>query len=75
MVVMVDETEQDIMIIQTEFSRSEAEACNTGRGLNNSDILRKPNSIIPLLFFLQQKQSSQQTAEAIVKKKTLFKRL
>ena len=47
------------MIIHTEFSRSEAEAYNTDRGLNNSDILRKPNSIIPLLFFLQQKQSSQ----------------
>ena len=38
-------------IIQTEVSvicRSEAEADNADLGLNNSDILRKPNSIILL---------------------------
>ena len=40
-------------IIQTEVSiicRSEAEADNADRGLNHSDILQKPNSIILLLF-------------------------
>ena len=40
-------------IIQTEVSvicGSEAEADNADRGLNNSDILQKPNSIIILLF-------------------------
>jgi hypothetical protein len=39
--------------IQIEVSiicRSEAEADNADRSLNNSDILRKPNSIILLLF-------------------------
>ena len=59
----MDETEQDIRIIQNEVSvicGSEAEAYNDDRGLNNSDILRKPNSIIILLFVLQQKQRSQQ---------------
>jgi hypothetical protein len=39
-----DEAEQGIRIIQI------AEADNTDRGLNNSDILRKPNSIIISLF-------------------------
>ena len=50
---LLDEAEQDIRIIQTEDSvicRSEAEADNVVRGLNNSDIVRKPNSIIILLF-------------------------
>jgi hypothetical protein len=50
---LLDEAEQDIRIIQTEDSvicRSEAEADNVVRGLNNSDIVRKPNSIILLLF-------------------------
>ena len=39
--------------IQIEVSvlrRSEAEADNADRGLNNSDIVCKPNSIILLLF-------------------------
>ena len=50
---LLDEAEQDIRIIQTEDSvicRSEAEADKVVRGLNNSDIVRKPNSIIILLF-------------------------
>ena len=41
------------LLIQIEVSiicRSEAEADNADRSLNNSDILRKPNSIILLLF-------------------------
>ena len=49
----MDEAEQDIRFIQIEVSvirRSEAEADNADRGLNNSDIVRKPNSIIILLF-------------------------
>jgi hypothetical protein len=57
----LDEAEQDIRILQAEVSvifRSEALADNADRGLNVSDILRKPNSIILLLFILQQKQSS-----------------
>jgi hypothetical protein len=57
----LDEAEQDIRIIQAEVSvifRSEALVDNADRGLNVSDILRKPNSIILLLFILQQKQSS-----------------
>jgi hypothetical protein len=51
----LDEGEQDIRIIQTEVSvicRSEVEADNADRGLNNSDILRKPNSIIILSFII-----------------------
>ena len=54
------EAKQDIGIIQTEVSvigRSEAEADNTDRDLNNSDILRKANSIILLLFILQEKSA------------------
>ena len=57
---LFDEAEQDIGITQTEVSvicRSEAEADNADRGLNNSDILRKPNSIILLLFILQEKSA------------------
>jgi hypothetical protein len=57
----LDEAEQDIRILQAEVSvifRSDALADNADRGLNVSDILRKPNSIILLFFILQQKQSS-----------------
>ena len=57
---LLNEAEQDIGIIQIEASvicRSEAEADNADRGLNNSDILRKPNSIILLLFILQEKSA------------------
>jgi hypothetical protein len=52
---LLDKGEQDIRIIQTEVSvicRSEVEADNAVRGLNNSDILRKPNSIILLSFII-----------------------
>ena len=52
----MDEAEQDMRINQTKVSvicQSEAEADNVDRGLNNSDILRKLNSIIFLLFILQ----------------------
>ena len=38
-------------------AEAEAEADNADRGLNNSDILRKPNSIILLLFILQGKSA------------------
>ena len=37
--------------------KPKAEADNADRGLNNSDILRKPNSIIRLLFILQEKSA------------------
>ena len=37
--------------------RSEAEADNADRGQNNSDIPRKPNSIILLLFIPQEKSA------------------
>ena len=37
--------------------RSEAEADNADRGLNNSDILRKPNSILLLLFIRHEKSA------------------
>ena len=76
----MDEAEQDIRIIQTEVSvTAEAKPIdNADRGLNNSDILRKPNSIIILLFIPQQKQFAlsveteakrAEAAEAIVKTK------
>jgi hypothetical protein len=51
----LDEAKKDISIIQTEVSiicQSEAEADNADRSLNNSGILRKPNSIIILLFII-----------------------
>ena len=60
------EAEQDIRIIQTDVSvicQSDAEA---DRGLNNPDILCKLNSIVILLFTLEQ-QHAIKSAEAIVK--------
>ena len=41
-------------------AEAKLEADSADRDLNNSDILRKPNSMILLLFILQQKRSSQQ---------------
>jgi hypothetical protein len=38
-------------------AKPKAEADNIDRGLNNSGILRKPNSIIVLLFILWQKEN------------------
>ena len=47
-----------LRIIQPEDSViSEADADNADRGLNNSDILRKPNSIILLLFISHEKSA------------------
>jgi hypothetical protein len=67
----LDEADQDIKIIQTEVSvicRCQAEADNAGRGLNNSDILRKLNSIILLLFRIFETEAKRaEAAEAIVK--------
>ena len=42
---------------QRYLPKPKAEADNADRGLNNSDILRKPNSIIRLLFILQEKSA------------------
>ena len=54
----MNEAEQDTQKYPDRGQRycpSEAEADNADRGLHNSDILRKPNSIILLLFIPQQK--------------------
>ena len=51
---ILDETEQDIQnyLDRGQCYLPKAEADNIDRGLNNSGILRKPNSIIVLLFIL-----------------------
>jgi hypothetical protein len=84
----LDQAEQDIRIIQTEVSiicfsetevsvniyRSKAEADNADRGLNNSDILRKPNSNFSFIIHsvtktIKLKPKRAEAAEAIVKTK------
>jgi hypothetical protein len=62
----LDEAEQDIQNYldrgQCYLPKPKAEADNIDRGLNNSGILRKPNSIIVLFihFVTERKQNKQQ---------------
>ena len=46
-----------LFCINVFYGKYFASADNADRGLNNSDILRKPNSIILLLIILQEKSA------------------